>query len=722
MSLVTLATEENWQAFDEAWNERMGGGEPLDDLLEALEVVGQKRRMSRCLPRVREHAEQLAAGDRQAEAAELLGAAMRGGGAVGELGDLLWENAKAAWGEEPWWEAYCETSGFQPSSPDMRKAWSYFHDMKSYRENLAVFHAAGWGPGEVLAVDSAEQKVRVKFQSGREDRFPLRTAVEIFEVLPDDDLRALAMRDPGGVKKRLKDDPLEILRTLLVRFGGKASNITLRNAMMQIGVTGNTWSSWWRKTRLLAENSEWFRVSGTATRAEIALLHRAVDPVEGLRRQLRNAPTLKDALTRVRDLLGGTKLEESVRLAALDALEGLAADEDQELEARLATWMLLRENRKETSEPLRELFEAARQAEAPGDPSTPPEFWRMLNLIPGAREQERALDLLPEVYGENWMNEALEHLPHAPPGMAAALIDQLLAAGHGDALAEHYARLLARPLRAPFVLIALAHLAENGKIQGELPTPVQRAQALLELGVNLQSGRRGNPVMARAQERLTTLLCSGEEPLLRRLMAGADLEGLRSLRAMLQRGIDDRIDLLVTDVALEHGPELFATEARPFWEEDTIWTTRSALERRRGELRTIREEKLPENAETLARAAAYGDLSENAEWEQAIEQQRQLTEHAKGIELELARVSLLENAPIPEDTVCPGTSVRYRDPDGEHELALLGPWDTEREDAISYRAPLAEGMLGLHPGDKATVRLPSGEWEVEILSVVPTEL
>jgi transcription elongation factor GreA len=191
---------------------------------------------------------------------------------------------------------------------------------------------------------------------------------------------------------------------------------------------------------------------------------------------------------------------------------------------------------------------------------------------------------------------------------------------------------------------------------------------------------------------------------------------------MLQRGIDDRIDVLVTDIALEHGPELFATEARPFWEEDTIWTTRSALDKRRRELREIRDEKLPENAETLARAAAYGDLSENAEWEQAIEQQRQLTEQAKSIELELARVSLLENAPIPDDTVCPGTVVRYRDQNGEHELALLGPWDTDREHAISYKAPLAAGMLGLRTGAKTTIQLPAGAMEIEVLAVRPGDI
>ena len=257
----------------------------------------------------------------------------------------------------------------------------------------------------------------------------------------------------------------------------------------------------------------------------------------------------------------------------------------------------------------------------------------------------------------------------------------------------------------------------------ELPTPSQRAQALIELAVYLQSARRGNPILARAQDRLTVLLTSGEEPLLVGMLKDADTDALRNFRAMMQRGVDDKIDILVTDIVLENSPELFATDAKPFWKDDVIWTTRSALEGRQEELRVLRDVKLPENAEALARAADYGDLSENAEWEQAIEQQRMLTEKAKSIEIELGKAALLENAIMLEDTVCPGMTVAYLETDTgqERSMTLLGPWD-DREDAVSYRAPLAQGMLGLHTGERSTVQLPSGTVDVEIQTITPAEL
>jgi transcription elongation factor GreA len=718
MSLAILATEENWQGFDEAWTRLMEADGPVDEVLEALAVVAVKRRMSRCMALVRAHAERLNAAGRPADAARVLGAALRGGGPVGEVAEPLLASAEAAWGSQEWWPRYCEVAGFQRRAPDLRRAWMDFDDMRSYAEGAVVFHAAGWGTGQVRSVDPAEMEVEVQFQGGKRDRFPLRTAVEIFELLPESDLRAQSLRDPQAVRTRLAKEPLEILRSILLRYGGKTSHVTIRNALMQIGVDGNAWSSWWRRARLAAENSEWFRVSGNAARAEVELLKRAMDPVEGLRRQLQNARDLREALSRVRDILSAPKLEESVRAAALEVIEGLVADPRQQRGQRMAAWMLLREHKGATPpELLARLQEAAAQP-APPDPGIPPPLWALFQEIPGSREQERAATLLGELYGERWLDEAAQHLPHAPAGMVAPLIDALLQAGRGADLARHYSSLLARPLRAPFVLIALARLAEEGRIEGAFPTGVQRAQALIELAVNLQEAKKGNPLLARAHQRLTELLTRGREPLLRKLLAEADSPALRMLRGMVQRGVDEKIDAMVTDIAMEMGPELFRSEELPFWREEKIWTTREGMARRDAELRELRERKLPANAEALAKAASYGDLSENAEWEHAIEEQRHLTEQATAIEREMRQAALLENAPIPEDTVCPGTEVRYREVASgqEHTVVLLGPWD-DRANAISYRAPLASGMLGKRTGERAVVELPSGPMEVEILAI-----
>ena len=79
----------------------------------------------------------------------------------------------------------------------------------------------------------------------------------------------------------------------------------------------------------------------------------------------------------------------------------------------------------------------------------------MFQSVLGSREQERAVGVVQEVYGETWADEALKHLHHAPPGMVRPMIDALAAAGKRAELGALYRDLISRPLRAPEMLIAL---------------------------------------------------------------------------------------------------------------------------------------------------------------------------------------------------------------------------------------------------------------------------
>jgi len=81
---------------------------------------------------------------------------------------------------------------------------------------------------------------------------------------------------------------------------------------------------------------------------------------------------------------------------------------------------------------------------------------------------------------------------------------------------------------------------------------------------------------------------------------------------------------------------------------------------------------------------------------------------------------LLEEVALPADTICPGSIVRYREIESgsEERIVILGPWDGEQWQGIqvvSYRAPLAAGLLGLQVGAVETIDLPGGELEIQVL-------
>ena len=715
MSLLTHVKKGDWEKLEDEWTELMLGDASTAPVLEALAHAAKRRDLARLLPMVRDHAEVLAGADRGEEAAALLGSAMLAGGSPGELAKPLFQSAEGAWGGESWWEPFCDIAGFVENAPDMRAAWRAFRRLIALKDGKAVYHAKGWGIGAIERVDVDGLEVDVRFATGRRDRFPFTTAVDIFEVLPAEDPRALVVTDPEGLQRMVKDEPLELLRAVVGRHDGQVGYHQLKITMSLLGVDGTRFSSFWRRARKLADESGWFEITGAGTKVQVRLLQMEADPAESLRRQLQRSTSLATALQRVRDVLSGKGLGESLRSTALETLEELADREERDLPRRLASWMLLRDVRGQTPPGLAELL-AEVAAEAPdGDR---PALWHLFHRMPGLREQDKASELLREVHGDAWLDEAARELVHAPPGMCRVLVDALQDAGRREELVAHYQALLLRPMRNPSLLVALVARLEDGELGARVGTGVQRATPLLQLATYLKRQPASDAFAARARQRLTARLTEGSEPLLRRLLAEAGADDLRRLNTMIERGVDRDVDRMFTAIVVEVAPEIFRGAERPFWEGDTIWTTRRGLAEKEEELRVLRDVKIPENAEAIGKAASYGDLSENSEWEAAIEEQRNLTNRAQEIETDLRRAELIENAAIPEDTVAPGTRVRFKEGDDERVVELLGPWDAgEIERVISYRSPLAEGLLGLHTGDSATVTLPNGTTQVQVLEI-----
>ncbi|QDV07271.1 Transcription elongation factor GreA [Planctomycetes bacterium Poly30] len=800
MSLPLLATKEMWQEFDDAWAELRQSGGPIDELLPAVKLAGEKKRAGRLVPQAKEHATTLIEAGRADDAALILGSTLAAGGNPGELVNELIEASTKAWGDKKWYPVFQEATGFKQGASDLRKPWRKFAKLVAFQPGSTLFHPGGWGVGEVLEMDIDKETLRVKFWNGRTDNFPLSAAMDIFDPLGEGDLRARALKDPEALKKEVKADPIEALNAILTRHNGRATTTTIKTAMMQIGIEGSAWSAWWRKARKLAENSDEIEVSGTPQKSLVTQLLVKTDPGEGLRRILQRSTNLSEVHQRVRDLFVGQGVEENLEQIAIEELENAAKLETEPLPERLAAWLFLREKTGQSPKLMRKVLYEVLQAPEPPDVSQPPEIWKLFQALPGAKDQERSVSILPELFGSGgaklalevvdaelaeanatidaigteegaeadaalaaeeaaassddsdddgasadesgddsaeaaaeseddgtWVEEVLPHLQHAAPGQVRPLVERLLTAGREEDLRNHYSGLLARPLRNPTLMIVLADKFEDCEVHEDMPTPVQRGQALLALAQNTFRERRGNPQLTRISGRLTDFLTKGSQPILKRLFAAADISALRSANVTASRGVDSEIDNLITEIALSKDRQFFAQDGGFFWQGSTIWTTRAGLRRRSGELKEIREVKIPENQDAIGRAASFGDLSENSEWEAAIEEQRNLTARAMEMEEELRSTDLIEEAAMIEDTVCPGTRVTYSD-NGSGETStvlILGPWDSDQvlgTQVISYRAPLAQGLLGLGKGEKAQVKLPGGEIELTIESIETPDL
>ena len=137
------------------------------------------------------------------------------------------------------------------------------------------------------------------------------------------------------------------------------------------------------------------------------------------------------------------------------------------------------------------------------------------------------------------------------------------------------------------------------------------------------------------------------------------------------------------------------------------------------ELNYLKEVKRPEVIKALKDARALGDLSENAEYDAARNEQAKV----EGRILELEK--LLEVAELIEkrdnDKVGLGATVKIMydgDEDDTEEYRIVGSKEADpSNNKISNESPLAKAIMGAKVGDTCTVESPNGNYEVEVLEI-----
>lgn len=125
-----------------------------------------------------------------------------------------------------------------------------------------------------------------------------------------------------------------------------------------------------------------------------------------------------------------------------------------------------------------------------------------------------------------------------------------------------------------------------------------------------------------------------------------------------------------------------------------------------------------EVAGRLKAAIEFGDLSENAEYDEAKNQQAFLEQRINQIEEQLKNVEIVAGASA--DVVQIGSTVTIeRKVDGEkHEYTIVGSTETDPlAHKISNESPVGEAIMGKKKGDTVKVKAPGGEFEYKVVKV-----
>ena len=139
------------------------------------------------------------------------------------------------------------------------------------------------------------------------------------------------------------------------------------------------------------------------------------------------------------------------------------------------------------------------------------------------------------------------------------------------------------------------------------------------------------------------------------------------------------------------------------------------------ELSHLKEVKRPEIIKALKDARALGDLSENADYDAARDEQAQIEGRIAELEKILETAELIEKRDT--DTAGLGTTVtiKYIDEDDEdvEEYRIVGSREADpSNNKISNESPLAKAIMGAKKGTVCTVESPNGNYNVEIVEII----
>ncbi len=551
-----------------------------------------------------------------------------------------------------------------------------------------------WGLGKVVKVDDFYRRITVDFKVKRGHQFTYAAAVDMLESAPEGHILVLRESDGAAFESLLKDRPGEFVKAVLKSWGDmpitRLETVCERNGF----VKAPNWKKFWEAARADLRRDRLVEIP--AKRNEpLRLKASAEDYGDGWLTAFSHETDPKLILAGVKEFVAQGKFktaEEPVKAKIGERLAfavTAARKVDDALYARLASTVVELGFSAPAAAEMREyLWERKR-------------FVKAAALLP-AREVGAMIDFLADT------DEAKAKLAAYIPELCFTAVGEIVAKFAGNEECRRIAgELMLRP-KAPATLTTLiVGKYEQFKDWKELPNLITILTHAIALGEGRQSGE--------------TLKMQN---LVRRLFA--DVKWLTKVFGWLPEGdrtlFFERFQASIAwDPSTHHAIVVRMTRIEPSLESHLVKvekkreyarvTSYRAFAMRKAEYLKLINEDMPENVRKIEFAKGFGDLSENAEYQYAKDEQRQLMQKQTLMQQDLETVKPSDFADATTDEVMPGVTVVIKTADGEKTYTILGEWDNDLERGIiSSKTKLAQNMLAKKPGDQ--FELPGAEGAV----------
>jgi transcription elongation factor GreA len=157
---------------------------------------------------------------------------------------------------------------------------------------------------------------------------------------------------------------------------------------------------------------------------------------------------------------------------------------------------------------------------------------------------------------------------------------------------------------------------------------------------------------------------------------------------------------------------------------DEILLTKEGYDADVAELETLISVKRPEIAERIKEAIAYGDISENSEYDSAKNEQAELEHRIEKLENRIRKAKIIDDEDVSKDKVGLGLTVKLKDSLANQimEFKIVGTAEADPlAGKISNESLVGAALIGKKTGDKVDVQAPDGPVSYEILEIFRKE-
>ena len=149
-----------------------------------------------------------------------------------------------------------------------------------------------------------------------------------------------------------------------------------------------------------------------------------------------------------------------------------------------------------------------------------------------------------------------------------------------------------------------------------------------------------------------------------------------------------------------------------------VYLTSAGLDEIKNELDTLKKVKRPEIIKAIKEARALGDLSENADYHAAREEQAIIEGRIQELEYMVDNAVIITEGASDRVKMGVNVTIKYEDDDDTEEYKIVGSMEADPFDnKISNESPIAKAIMGKKKGDVVTVESPNGKYNIEIIEI-----